>query len=213
MEPTEDNLRAWEEAHRRRASRTPDRPGLPAQVRHALGDLTGKRVLHLGCGTGEGTAELAERGAIATGVDVRGTALDAAREHWPSILWVEADPQILPRELRRSRFDLVYAGGGTVESVTDLTEWATGIGAALAPHGELLLFDEHPVASRLDGLMQWHLDYFEGSPRLGQVVTALARGGLVTKALEEYPSQPGNPRHHDRRVPSEFLLYAEKAGS
>jgi hypothetical protein len=56
------------------------------------------------------------------------------------------------------------------------------------------------------------VDYFEGPPRLGQVVTALARAGVTTKALEEYPSQPGNPRHHDRRVPSEFLLYAEKAG-
>ena len=113
MEPTEDNLRAWEEAHRRHAARTPDRPGLPAQVRRALGELKGKRVLHLGCGTGAGTAELAERGAVVTGVDVEGAALDAARERWPSILWVEADPQDLPAELRRGRFDLAYAGGGS----------------------------------------------------------------------------------------------------
>jgi SAM-dependent methyltransferase len=210
MEPTEDNLRAWEEAHRRQAAPMPNRPGLPAQVRRALGDLNGKRVLHLGCGTGAGTAELAERGAVATGVDVEGDALDAARERWPSILWVEADPQALPAELRRGRFDLAYAGGGSVDAVTDLASWARGVAAALRTRGELLMFDEHPIASRLDLLMRWNGDYFEGPPRLGQLVTALARAGVVTRALEEYPSPPGNPRRHDRRVPGEFLLYADK---
>jgi SAM-dependent methyltransferase len=210
MEPTRENLQAWEEAHRRRAATTPDRPGLPAQVAAALGELAGKRVLHLGAGTGAGTAELAERGAVATGVDVEGAALDAARQRWPSILWVEADPQTLPAELRRGRFDLVYAGGGGLAEITDLRSWAQGIGAALRAHGELLVFDEHPVASRVDTLMSWRGDYFEGTPRLGQVVTALAAAGIATRALEEYPAPPGNPRHHDRRVPGEFLLYGVK---
>jgi predicted TPR repeat methyltransferase len=210
MEPTDDNLHAWEEAHRRRAAKGADLPGLPTQVRRALGDLNGKRVLHLGCGTGEGTAELAERGAVVTGVDVEGQALEAARERWPSILWVEADSQALPAELRRGRFDLAYAGGGTLIELTDLDGWVRGVAAALRARGELLVFDEHPVSSRVDGLMRWHHDYFDGPPRLGQLVTALARAGLATRALEEYPSQPGNPRRHDRRVPGEFLLYAEK---
>jgi SAM-dependent methyltransferase len=211
MEPTEDNLRAWEEAHRRRAGPSRDRPGLPAQVRHALGELSGKRVLHLGCGTGEGSAELADRGAVVTGVDVLSDALDAARERWPSILWVEARPESLPTELRRGRFDLVYAGGGSLEEIDDLDGWAQGIATALRPRGELLVFDEHPAAVRVDALMHWDLDYFEGPPRLGQVVTALARAHIVTRALEEYPSQPGNPRRHDRRLPGEFLLYGESA--
>jgi SAM-dependent methyltransferase len=210
MEPTHDNLRAWEEAHRRRAAPVGDRPGLPQQVRAALGELHGRRVLHLGCGTGAGTAELAERGGVVTGVDVQGAALETAREQWPSILWVEADPQSLPAELRRGRFDLVYAGGGGLEQLTDLAAWARGIAAALRPHGELLVFDEHPIAACVDTLMSWRHDYFGGAPRLGQVVTALARAGVATRALEEYPATPGNPLHHDRRVPGEFLLYGEK---
>jgi hypothetical protein len=60
--------------------------------------------------------------------------------------------------------------------------------------------------------MHWTHDYFDGPPRLGQLVTALSRAGLVTRAVEEYPSQPGNPRRHDRRIPGEFLLYAERQG-
>jgi SAM-dependent methyltransferase len=179
-------------------------------VRRALGDLHGKRVLHLGCGTGEGTAELAELGAVATGVDVYAEALDAARVRWPSILWVDADPQALPAELRRSRFDLVYAGGGVIDELSDADAFARGAAAAVRPRGELLVFDEHPVATRLDALMHWHGDYFDGPPRLGRVTTAVARAGFVVRALEEYPAVPGNPRHHDRRVPAEFLLYAQK---
>lgn len=210
MEPTDHNLRAWEQAHRRRAEPGPPLPGLPDQVRRALGELTGRRVLHLGCGTGEETAELEARGAVVTGVDMLAEVLEAARQRWPSVLWVEAQPPQLPAELRRGRFDLVYAGGGGLENVTDLPGWARGVASALRPRGELLLFDEHPVATRVDALMRWHHDYFEGAPRLGQLVTALARAGLATRALEEYPAAPGNPRHHDRRIPGEFLLYAER---
>ena len=127
-----------------------------------------------------------------------------------SILWVEADPQALPTELRRGRFDLVYAGSGGLDGLADLDGWARGIASALRTRGELLVFDEHPAAVRVDALMRWHHDYFAGPPRLGQLVTALAGAGLVTRALEEYPSPPGNPRRHDRRIPGEFLLYADK---
>ena len=114
MEPTEHNRRAWDEIHRLRAEALAGERGLPNPVRHALADLTEKRVLHLQCGTGEATAELAELGGIVTGVDSAGASLETARERWPSILWVQADPQALPRELRRGRFDLVYSGLGSL---------------------------------------------------------------------------------------------------
>jgi len=123
MEPTEHNRRAWDEIHRRRAEALAGERGLPSPVRNALADLTGKRVLDLQCGTGEATAELAELGAVVTGVDSSGRALEAARERWPSILWVQADPQELPAELRRGRFDLVYAGLGSLLQLTDLDQW------------------------------------------------------------------------------------------
>ncbi|MDX6407554.1 MAG: hypothetical protein QOE13_625 [Gaiellaceae bacterium] len=212
MEPTEHNRRAWDEIHRQRAEALSGERGLPKQVRSALADLGKKRVLDLQCGTGESTAELAELGAIVTGVDSSGQALELARERWPSILWVQADPQVLPAELRRGRFDLVYAGPGSLLQITDLEGWMRGIAAALRPDGELLLFEEHPVALCVDGLMHWRESYFdEGSRRLGQIVNSVTRAGLALGALEEYPSRSDGFRRHDARIPGTFLLYARKS--
>jgi len=206
MEPTEHNRRAWDEVHRRRAQGR--RGGLPPIVRKTLGDLAKKRVLHLQCATGEASAELAELGAVVTGVDFSTEALDAARERWPKILWIEADVQSLPVKLRRGRFDLVYSAEGVLAGLDDLDAWANGIVDALHPLGELLMFEEHPVAECVDGLLRWHADYF-AVWRLGQVVTALARAGLVVEALEEYPGD-SSWRRHDKRIPGTFMLYARR---
>jgi ubiquinone/menaquinone biosynthesis C-methylase UbiE len=212
MEPTDHNRRAWDEIHRQRAEALAGETGLPTQVRRALADLSGKRVLDLQCGTGESTAELAQLGAVVTGVDSSGQALEAARERWPSILWVQADPQTLPGELRRGRFDLVYAGIGSLLPIVDLDAWMHEIAVALRPGGELLLFEEHPVALCVDGLMHWRASYFdEASRRLGQIVNAAIRAGLGLRALEEYPAKQEGFRRHDARVPGTFLMYARKS--
>jgi SAM-dependent methyltransferase len=212
MEPTEHNRRAWDEIHRQRAQALAGERGLPGPVRHALADLKEKRVLHLRCGTGEATAQLAELGGVVTGVDSSGAALEAARERWPSILWVQADPQALPRELRRGRFDLVYSGLGSLAEVRELEAWAGQIVTTLRNGGDLLLFEEHPVALCVDGLMHWRESYFgAGSHRLGQIVSAVVRSGLTLRALEEYPARSEGWRRHDARVPGTFLLYAQRA--
>jgi SAM-dependent methyltransferase len=208
MEPTERNRRAWDEAHRAQAGQR--HGGLPSPVRHSLGDLHGKRVLNVASRTGEAAAELAELGATVTAVDSSTDALAAARVRWPSILWIEGPTAALPRELRRGRFDLVYAGQGTLEQVADVAAWAESIAAALAPGGDLLLYDEHPVAKAVDGLMHWRDSYFTSGVRLGQIVTSLASAGLSVRALEEYPQQHGNARRQDARVPGTFLLHARR---
>jgi predicted TPR repeat methyltransferase len=212
MEPTERNRRAFDDRH---LGRSGARPGLPAIVRQTLGDLTKKRVLHLSAGTGEGAAELAEMGAVVTAIDESAELLDAARERWPSILWVRGNVEELPSELRRRRFDLVYSPEGVLARLEDLEGWTRGISGAMPSRGELLMYEEHPVAECVDRLLRWHHDYFDESLpgarlwRLGQVVTAIGRGGMKVEALEEYPGDAAW-RRHDRRVPGSFLLYARR---
>jgi SAM-dependent methyltransferase len=200
MEPTDHNRRAFDDLHRRRNE---PHGGLPPIVAATLGDLTKKRVLHLRSGGGDASAELAQQGAVVTAVDPSEETVDAAREQWPSILWIQADAQSLPAELQRGRFDLVYSPEGTLWELGDLDAWAAGIVAALQAHGELLVYDAHPVALCVDGLQRWKYDYFaEGFWRLGKIVTTLVRAGFRIEALEEYPGE--------RRLPGTFLLYARR---
>jgi SAM-dependent methyltransferase len=208
--------------------------GLPDVVRNALGDLAGRRVLHLQCATGESTSELAELGAFVTGVDISGEALEVARERWPDIAWVQADVQDLPTELKRGRFDLVYTAGGVLVWLSDLDAWANGIVTSLRNGGDFLLHEEHPVAQCVDESLRWREDYFDeelhvyrgwthfelpGPPatedkverfwRLGQIVNALAGAGLVVRQLEEYPAT-SSWRRLPSRVPGMFTLLARK---
>jgi SAM-dependent methyltransferase len=234
MEPTDRNRRAWDEVHRRRAAAMRGQLGLPEVVRAALGDLEGRRVLHLQCATGESTAELAELGALVTGVDLSGEALDVARASRPEIAWVQADVQDLPSELKRGRFDLVYAADGVLPWLHDLDAWAGGIAAALRPGGDFLLHEEHPVAQCVDPSLRWREDYFDeelrvyrgwshfelpGPPaaedkverfwRLGRIVNAVVGAGLVVRQLEEYPAA-GSWRRLTPRVPGKFTLLARR---
>jgi SAM-dependent methyltransferase len=202
MEPTEHNRRAFDALHRRRRL---TRPGLPAIVKATLGELAEKRVLHLACGSGEASAELAAAGAVVTAVDASEELLDEAREQWPKILWIQSAADALPAELRRGRFDLVYSPESVIPGLADLDVWARGIAAALHPRGELLVYDDHPVALCVDGLQHWRGDYFgDGLWRLGRVVTTVVRAGFHVEALEEYPGE--------RRIPGSFLLYARRSG-
>jgi len=234
MEPTDKNRRAWDEVHRRRANVMAGQLGLPEIVRGALGDLKGRRVLHLQCATGESTADLAELGGLVTGVDISSEALDVARERWPDIAWVQADVLDLPSELKRGRFDLVYTADGVLVWLPDLDAWATGIAAALRSGGDFLLHEEHPVAQCVSESLRWRDDYFDealhaergwshfelpGAPaeeekverfwRLGQVVSAVARAGLVVRQLEEYPGGSAG-RRLSPRLPGKYTLLARK---
>lgn len=207
MEPTDINRRMFDETHRRRGE---GRAALPPIVKQTLRDLAGKSVLHLHAGSGEGSAELAEMGATVTAIDPDPALVDAGRERWPSILWIAADAQELPGNLRRARFDLVYSPEGVLGRLTDVDAWAAGLASSLRARGELLVFDDHPVSLCVDGLLRWHADYFDdGIVRLGRLVSALVRAGFRVEALEEYPVD-ATGRRHDRRIPASFLLYATR---
>ena len=216
MEPTDENIRAFERGHQ-----GTEAAAIPPHVRDRLPDLKGKHVLHLQCGTGRASAELAELGALVTGVDLSSEALVRAHELAPKGAFVHADVQSLPVELRRGRFDLVYTGPGAVGWLQDLDGWAAGISAALRRHGALFLHEEHPVVVCLDPALRWRDDYFDEDVvastgtrnerfwRLGRLVTAVAHAGLVIRSFDEFPTL-GARRRQDPRVPGELVLVAEK---
>ena len=113
-----------------------------------LGDIAGKRVLHLQCHIGRDTLCLARRGAIATGLDFSRSALDVARRLSEEtglkadfvLGTVDQAPQLTP-----GPFDLVFTTWGTICWLPDMAVWAGVIASVLAPGGELYFADAHPA--------------------------------------------------------------------
>lgn len=210
MWPTEQNRRAWDERYEHRGGES---PGLPDAVRERLPDVKGKHVLHLPCGTGEVSAELIALGALVTGVDPSEPALVAARERAPDAAFFQAELHELPLQFRRGRFNLVYAGEGTLAALQELAPFASGVAAALRKNGQLILYDWHPVAACVEPVgLRWRESYFgEGLWRLGQVVVAITQTGLALQELEELPPPPSEAGGRlDPRLPTDFLLRATK---
>jgi SAM-dependent methyltransferase len=112
-----------------------------------IGDISGKRVLHLQCHIGRDTLCLVRRGAVATGLDFSAEALNVARR-LASETGLEADfVQGMVDEAARltpGPFDLVFATWGTLCWLPDLTTWARVIASVLAPGGELYCAEAHP---------------------------------------------------------------------
>jgi 2-polyprenyl-3-methyl-5-hydroxy-6-metoxy-1,4-benzoquinol methylase len=112
-----------------------------------LGDICGKRVLHLQCHIGRDTLCLARRGAQVTGLDFSGAALDIARrlaeETGLTANFVQGTVDEAPH-LSPGPFDLVFATWGTLCWLPDMRNWARAVASVLAPGGELYCADFHP---------------------------------------------------------------------
>jgi SAM-dependent methyltransferase len=209
MEPTDHNRRAWDELQRLRSEERSERRRLPERIQSYLPEIEGRHVLHLGCATGETTADLAGLGALVTGVDGSPEELEVARANTSNAVFLVGDVHALPAELRRGRFDLVLASR-SLDRVRDLDAWAGGAVAALRPGGTFLVHDVHPVARCLDATMQWRGSYFAEPWPVGSIVTALARAGLRLERLDELPPD-GPPRRHADPVPAELVVVARKS--
>ena len=117
-----------------------------------IGELTGKRVLHLQCHFGLDTLRLARRGAIVTGLDYSpkaiATARQLARDTGLDARFVEGDVHEAPR-LIEDHFDIVFVSWGSICWLPNIRRWAEIAAGFVAPGGFLYLLEAHPVASVL----------------------------------------------------------------
>jgi len=162
-EHIEINLRNWEERATIHARDTTgdymlDRFRAGEDSLHAveaaeLGDISGKRVLHLQCHIGRDTLCLARRGATVTGLDFSNSALDVARrlseETGLKADFVQGTVDQAP-DLTPGPFDLVFTTWGTICWLPDMAIWAKVIASVLAAGGELYFADCHPAFSVLE---------------------------------------------------------------
>ena len=129
-----------------------DRDALSDVVRFdqpLLGDLSGKRAVHLQCHIGTDTLSLARLGARVTGLDFSENAVAEARrlvaETGDDVDFVRSDVAHALDVLPKGAFDLVYTGIGAQCWLPSITEWAGVVADLLAPGGTLHIREGHPV--------------------------------------------------------------------
>lgn len=124
----------------------------PVQVRE-LGDIRGKRLLHLQCHIGTDTLALARLGAEVTGVDFSAESLrvacDLARRTGISARFVHSPVFDLP-DVLEEEFDLVYTSIGVLCWISDLDIWAGVINRFMKPGGSFYLLESHPFLNVFD---------------------------------------------------------------
>ena len=135
-----------------------------------LGPVAGLRLLHLQCHFGIDTLALAQRGAIVTGLDFSGPAIEAARgladEIGIAANFVQSDLYDA-RVALDGDFDRVFTTWGTIPWLPDIRAWARVIASLLAPGGFLYFADMHPAAlvfddeTGHDGRPGWFAPYFQ----------------------------------------------------
>lgn len=120
-----------------------------------VGDVTGKRLLHLQSHIGLDTVRFALAGAVdVMGVDFSPRAVASAqsiagRLDLP-VHFVQADVTDLPDEVPEAAFDIVFTSYGTIMWLPDLEGWARMIASRLAPGGMFHIIDIHPFLTVFD---------------------------------------------------------------
>jgi SAM-dependent methyltransferase len=192
----------------------------PIELRE-LGDVAGKKLLHLQCHFGQDTLSWARLGAEVTGCDLSDRSIDYARE-------LAAEAGLSARfvccnvyDLRRhldDRFDIVFTSYGTIGWLPDLQPWAEVVSHFLRPGGTFYIADFHPVVWMFNDEMTafqypyhnsgvietestgTYADRYAGieykeygwNHSLGEITNALVRNGLRIEFLNEYPYSPYN---------------------
>ena len=137
--------------------------------RRLLGDITGRRGVHLQCHIGTDTVSLSRLGAEMTGLDFSDQSLHQARR---IAALAKADVEFVQADVYEAfeavggGFDLVYTGVGALCWLPDVRRWARTVASLLRPGGRLFIREGHPVLwsvdeNRTDDAVALHYPYFE----------------------------------------------------
>lgn len=108
-----------------------------------LPDLAGKKILMLGCGTGEEEELLSAEGTKLVGVDLSGESIRLAKESYPNHEFYEADMHDLSRFMD-NEFDFVYSSLVIHYSATPIKVFQE-VARILKPGGQFLFSVGHPL--------------------------------------------------------------------
>ena len=187
--------------------------------RNLLGDIQGKKLLHLQCHFGQDTLSLARLGANVCGVDLSDRAIEEARNlaaqlHIPA-QFICCDLYSLDQHLNE-QFDIVFTSYGTIGWLPDIQSWAKVVSRYLKPAGVFVFAEFHPAMWMFDNdLQDVRYSYFKTDPiveidqgtyadkntqnqyesitwnhGLAEVIQALLQEGLTLEVFQEFDYSP-----------------------
>ncbi|MGB5420113.1 class I SAM-dependent methyltransferase [Algibacter sp.] len=125
----------------------------------ALGDVSGKSLLHLQCHFGQDTLSWSRMGAKCIGVDISDEGIKLA-QNLNEELKLDAEfvccNVLETSELVKDTFDIVFTSYGVIGWLPDLKPWGKMIAERLKKGGTFFMVEFHPIV--------WMFDYLEGKP-------------------------------------------------
>ena len=188
-------------------------------VRRLAGDVRGKRLLDVACGTGRHSVHFDAAGAQVTAVDASEHMLEMARAKTSGVTWKQGDIAALPAA--DASFDIVV-NALVMEHVQDIRPALAEAERVLAPGGAFVLSVYHPTflwkgvpphfksheeerEYEMPAFIHMAADYVTGVLALGMRLTHLLEP-LVDDAL--VAKLPKWQKHHG--TPAAIILRAEK---
>ncbi|KAA1247162.1 bifunctional 2-polyprenyl-6-hydroxyphenol methylase/3-demethylubiquinol 3-O-methyltransferase UbiG [Aquimarina sp. RZ0] len=127
----------------------------------ALGDVSGKSLLHLQCHFGQDTLSWSRLGAKCTGVDISEKGIEMAEnlnaELKLDAKFVQCNVMDISAYIKDT-FDIVYTSYGVIDWLPELKPWGRMIADRLKPGGVFYIVEFHPIV--------WMFDYTEGKPAI-----------------------------------------------
>ncbi|MFW6298313.1 MAG: class I SAM-dependent methyltransferase [Bacillota bacterium] len=158
MKEIEANKAAWaklaEDHYHRFKKVLSERPSLINRIiQDELGDVQGKKVIHLQCNTGADTVSLSRMGAKATGVDLVPLNIHYAKKLAEDFnldtKFIESDIMTL-KDHHQEKYDIVFTSEGVIGWLPDLNRWAETIHHLLKDDGFFYINESHPFLMTLD---------------------------------------------------------------
>ena len=206
-------------------------PDVPSLDRRLIGDVTGKRIVDLGCGMGHSAVALAKQGAKVFALDPDTTQLNYAREL--------ADREAVKIELHQSDLaDLAFLRNASIDlvvsvfalaAVDDLDRVFRQVHRVLRPGASFIVSLPHPLAilieQAVDGSLRMGRRFRDQSPmgegaqltyphQLGDLHASLTRANFRADVILEPESTSGPWRSPlTGWVPSTLIMRARKEGT
>jgi len=187
-----------------------------------LGDIKGKKILHLQCHFGMDTLSFARQGAEVVGVDISDMSIQKAIELSAELKipakFVRSNVYDIEQVLNET-FDIVYTSYGAINWLDDLDKWAKIISRFLKPNGTFYMVEFHPFIYTLNDNFEISNSYFktqaletvvensytdksevsrknlkhiEWHHSLSEVLNSLITNGLKIEFFNEFPYQVYN---------------------